>query len=179
MVNYPIKRDETISVQLVNLTLQLSAILCELQPVQDMPESVDPAVDADNSFLDLFDLSNPVLQTEQQEALKQLLKRWSHLFSPSDIEIGGTTSVKHRIHLMDEKPFKQAHRHIPPSMFAEVKQHLKQLIQAEIIQPSHSPWASNVVLARKKNGELRLCVDYRQLAVVFKKSERTSSESRS
>ena len=72
-------------------------------------------------------------------------------------------AVKHRIELSDTRPFKQPHHHIPPFMFNEVKQHLNQLLQADIIRPSHSPWASNVVLVRKKNGELRMCIDYRHL----------------
>jgi transposase InsO family protein len=170
LVNYPIKRDETISVQLVNLTsqdlvVQPSAVLCELQPVtvQDMPDSRNEVLDGDEAFLDMFDLTTPGIEQEQQESLKSLLKRWAHLFSRSDLDIGGTSSVKHRIDLVDEKPFKQAHRRIPPSMFEEVKQHLQQLLQSKIIRPSRSPWASNMVLARKKNGELRLCVDFRPL----------------
>ena len=44
-----------------------------------------------------------------------------------------------------------------------MKDHLLNLKKTGIIQDSSSPWASPVVLVRKKNGELRLCVDYRQL----------------
>ena len=48
-------------------------------------------------------------------------------------------------------------------MIEEVKQHIESLLAAGIIRPSKSPYSSNVVLVRKKNGKLRLCVDYRQL----------------
>lgn len=48
-------------------------------------------------------------------------------------------------------------------MIDEIRSHLEQLAASGIIRPSHSPWASNVVLVRKQDGKLRMCVDYRQL----------------
>jgi hypothetical protein len=40
----------------------------------------------------------------------------------------------------------------------EVKVYLQQLLDMNIIMPSHSPWASNVVLVMKKDNSLRMCV---------------------
>ena len=37
------------------------------------------------------------------------------------------------------------------------------MLQNDIIEPAASRWTSNVVLGRKANGQLRFCVDYRQL----------------
>lgn len=48
-------------------------------------------------------------------------------------------------------------------MIDEIRAHLEQLAASGIIRPSHSLWASNVVLVRKQDGQLRMCVDYRQL----------------
>jgi hypothetical protein len=37
------------------------------------------------------------------------------------------------------------------------------MLEADVIEPAVSPWASNVVLIRKKNNSLRFCIDYRRL----------------
>ena len=52
---------------------------------------------------------------------------------------------------------------ILPSMLDEVRSHIQQLLASGIIRKSHSPWSSNIVLARRKDGRLRLCTDFRQL----------------
>ena len=54
-------------------------------------------------------------------------------------------------------------------MYDEVKVYLQQLLDMNIIRPSHSPWASNVVLVKKKDNSLRMCVDYRMLKKNSKK----------
>ena len=71
--------------------------------------------------------------------------------------------MKHNILLKDDIPFQQRHRRIPPALYQEVKDHLQQLLHAGVIRQSSSPYASAVVLVRKKNGKLRFCVDFREL----------------
>ena len=64
--------------------------------------------------------------------------------------------VRHRIDLVDETSFKHRYRRIPPSMYDEVRSHLKQLLDNAVIRPSHSPFASAIVIVRKKNGTMRM-----------------------
>lgn len=71
--------------------------------------------------------------------------------------------MKHRIDLLDETPFKQKHRRIPPARIDKVRAHLEQLLASRVIRKSKSPLCSNVVLVRKQNGKLRMCVDYGML----------------
>ena len=110
-----------------------------------------------------IDLDGMDLPGEQRLEVMSLLQEYKDIFSHNDTDIGLVSSVTHRIDLMDERPFKQRHRRIPPAMYEEVKEHLQQLVSAGVIKKSHSPYASNIVLVRKHSGELRLCVDYREL----------------
>ena len=79
------------------------------------------------------------------------------------MDMGRTNLVKHHIKLTDPVPFKEAYRRIPPQMYDEVKTHLQEMLDLGAIRPSNSPWASAIVLVRKKDGRLRFCIDLRKL----------------
>lgn len=76
---------------------------------------------------------------------------------------GCSNTVKHSIQLTDETPFKEPHRRIPPGLFAEVREHLHEMLACGAIRESHSPYSSNVVLVRKTDNSLRFCLDFRRL----------------
>ena len=103
------------------------------------------------------------LEAEQKEEFANLLKQYPNLFAHNDNDSGHTTVVKHKICLKDETPFKDRVRRIPPGMFEEVKTKIEEMLKSGVIQPSHSSWNSNIVLALKKNSTWRLCTDFRQL----------------
>ena len=59
----------------------------------------------------------------------------------------------------------------PPYRFAHsrkpiVQEEFKEMLHDGITQPSHSPWATPMLLVPKKNGTLRICIDYRKLIEV-------------
>jgi hypothetical protein len=49
------------------------------------------------------------------------------------------------------------------SELAELKKQLEDLLDKKFIRPSVSPWGAPVLLVTKKDGSMRLCIDYRQL----------------
>ncbi len=113
--------------------------------------------------MEAFQLDDKDLTDQERQQVEELLWEFRDIFSAGEFDIGHTSTVKHRINLTDETPLKQRHRRIPPAMYEEVRSHLQQLKECGIIQESASPWASPVVLVRKKNGKLRFCVDYRAI----------------
>ena len=77
--------------------------------------------------------------------------------------MGHTSMVKHQIRLDNYTPFKERYCRIPPHLFDEVKNHLKEMLEVGAICKSNSPWASAIVLVRKKDSSLRFCIDLRKL----------------
>ena len=58
-----------------------------------------------------------------------------------------------------------------PSELVELKKQLEELLEKGLIRPSGSPWGSPVLFVKKKDGSLRLCIDYRQLNKVTVKNK--------
>lgn len=91
------------------------------------------------------------------------MNTFSDVFSHHELDFGHTTKVQHHINLKDETPFKQRSRPIHPNDFEAVKKHLGELLDAGVIRESESPFSSPIVVVQKRNGDVRLRVDYRKL----------------
>ena len=79
--------------------------------------------------------------------------------------MGHTNATKHKIVLKDSDtlPFKECFRWILPPQLDDVREHLKLMLDAGVVQPSNSPWCNAVVLVWKKDGSLWFCIDFRRL----------------
>ena len=123
----------------------------------------------ENSLFSKIDLDGAKEWSEELKVKpKDLFWEYAHTFALESLDMGHTSMVKHKIKLDNYAPFKERYRHIPPNLFDEVKNHLKEMIQVGTIRCSSSPWASTVVLVRKKDGSLQFCIDLRMYACTIK-----------
>lgn len=114
-----------------------------------------------SNTLESLDLQN--VPEAEQAKVRSLLQKHKSVFSAFDGDLGCTSILEHEIPLLDDVPVRQRFRRIPPSDYDSVKAHINQLLEAQVIRESCSPYASPIVLVKKKDGSLRMCVDYRQL----------------
>ncbi len=120
--------------------------------------AVTSSADAPSISLD----ESPISDSEKA-ALSALLLEFHDIFSSSKQNTGKCKLVKHYIRTGEQAPIKlRAHR-TSPGKRAEIERQVTDLLADGVIEESCSPWASPVVLVRKKCGTWRFCVDYRRL----------------
>ena len=100
---------------------------------------------------------------DQCAQLAHLLRYYGHAFSVDDHDLGLTHITEHVIETGGARPIKQPPRRVPMAFAGEDKEAINKLWKQGSIRPSTSPWASPIVLVRKKDGQVRTCVDYRRL----------------
>ncbi|XP_058775225.1 uncharacterized protein LOC131649481 [Vicia villosa] len=69
------------------------------------------------------------------------------------------------------RPVSMAPYRMSASELSELKKQLEELLEKKFVRPSVSPWGAPVLLVKKKDGSMRLCVDYRQLNKVTIKNK--------
>lgn len=113
--------------------------------------------------VDLSSVSWPTLDADQQQQGRELIQRYGAVFSQGEKDVGCTNLIEHEIPLLDNTPVRQRYRRLPPSQYEQVKAHIQDLLDREIVRVSCSPYSAPIVVVQKKDGAIRLCVDYRQL----------------
>lgn len=98
-------------------------------------------------------------ETENNE-LQSPLRKHEEKFS----KIKGLCTVAcHQIRLRHQTPIKQRYMPRNPAMMEVINIEIDKLLGEDRIEPSRSAYSSPIVLARKKQGGWRMCIDYRQL----------------
>ena len=137
---------------------------CTAGNAEEEPSTENNSTEDGSWLLEQIDISGASRYGEEfHQKAKELFLKYHNTFSKNDMDLGRATSVKHHIVLTDPIPFKERYRRIPPQLYDEVRAHLQDMLRLGAIRRSCSPWASAIVLVRKKNGKLRFCIDLRKL----------------
>lgn len=106
----------------------------------------------------------PTQPTMEIQAQKKELTAVLEVFSSTlKGKLEQTNAAEHRIELSSSKPIRLPPYRIPHAYRDAVNQELQEMEESGIIEPSNSEWAAPIVVAKKKDGSIRLCVDYRKL----------------
>jgi len=100
---------------------------------------------------------------------KDLLIQHQNTFAKSSTDIGFCDLLQHDIDTADAAPIRQPPRRPPLASGTAEDDLIAEMLAADVIEPSDSPWASPVCLAKKPNGSYRFCVDYRRVSAVSRK----------
>ena len=169
--------NKTVPIRVLNVTdkavkvyEKTVAATCEAVTVLDKPEISSEFSDTVPEFLqNLHKEASENLNNNQKEQLKTFLVINQSVFSKDKLDIGRTDLVMHKIDTQGSMPIRQKPRRIPFAQRNELKDHIDKMLKQDLIEPSESPWASQIVIIRKKDNSLRLCLDYRALNHVTKK----------
>lgn len=133
------------------------------QQMQECQVSMETETRLPDHLCDMYDRARVNLDTDQQPQLRALLIEFQDVFAENEYDLGDFSAVEHAIDTGAARPIKQRLRRTPVCFADEEEQHLQQMLQARVIQPSSSEWGSPPVLVRKRDGSVRWCVDYRAL----------------
>uniref|UniRef100_A0A3B3H990 Gypsy retrotransposon integrase-like protein 1 n=1 Tax=Oryzias latipes TaxID=8090 RepID=A0A3B3H990_ORYLA len=157
------KHDVVISPRTVIAEIQaLQEVVTSKQIQDESMENGTLAKSSESTKLSI-DFGDSPVPLKWKERIREKLSTMPDVFAQHDLDFGCTDKVKHHINLNDETPFKQKSRPIRPQDLDAVRRHLQELSHAGVIRESESSFSSPIVVVRKKNGDVRLCIDYRKL----------------
>ncbi|MCG8046377.1 MAG: RNase H-like domain-containing protein, partial [Candidatus Thiodiazotropha endolucinida] len=116
----------------------------------------------------LYEKSSKELDVYEKNHLRQILIKFQDNFSKDEWDLGLTHITEHAIDTGDASPIKQPPRRVPLAFAEEERKAIEDMKAKGVIRDSVSPWASPIVLVKKKDGGIRPCVDYRKVNELVK-----------
>jgi len=135
----------------------------EIKPHEEILETVNLGEDGEEKYVKI----GVSLTKGMQERLYSLLREFKDVFAWSYQDMPGLDPdiVQHKLPLKSEcSPIKQRLRRMKPEMALKIKEEVEKQFNAGFLAVAKYPqWVANVVLVPKKDGKVRMCVDYRDL----------------
>ena len=97
---------------------------------------------------------------EQEKELQKVILTYENVLQKLP---GKTRLAEHTIPTIDASPVRLPSYRIPQAYKAQVEREIQEMLSHDVIQPSSSEWAAHIVIIKKYDGTLRICVDYRRL----------------
>jgi hypothetical protein len=116
---------------------------------------------------DQFQIGTDLTDGQKQELIS-VLRHNIRAFAKNKEDIGYCEVIFHEIDTGDARPVKQKPYRLSFAEEKEAHKQIAELVAMGKVKPSNSPWASPIVMVKKKNGTLRMCVDMRALNKVTK-----------
>jgi len=113
-------------------------------------------------------LNNDHLTADQQEQLSALLFRYRELFVSDITKLPCSKLEPYRIELKSNTPIRRSQFKLPYWSEKELERQMDQMKQANIVQPSTSPWNFSTFLVKKAGNTFRAVTDYRPLNKLLK-----------
>ena len=99
------------------------------------------------------------LNGEQRNKVMAVLRRYEEI-------PGKATVIEHKIDRTDNRPIRCKPYPLPYAKRGEIREKIKNMMDTGIVKESSSPYASPLVVIKKKDGSVRMCVDSRKLNLV-------------
>lgn len=137
--------------------LHIDAVDCSTLPSQpSFTEALSRCIDSN-------------LTAQQRADIIALLERFRTSFDHQQPTLGRASTVCHQIDTGIHTPLRQRPYRVSASERRVIAEQVDDMLKRGVIEPSNSPWASPVVLVKKKDGSIRFCVDYRRLNKITRK----------
>eukprot|EP01053_Blabericola_migrator_P001913 Blabericola_migrator_1__1912@NODE_1520_length_4355_cov_26_982276_g1000_i0_p3_GENE_NODE_1520_length_4355_cov_26_982276_g1000_i0NODE_1520_length_4355_cov_26_982276_g1000_i0_p3_ORF_typecomplete_len297_score24_65RVT_1/PF00078_27/2_2e06Spuma_A9PTase/PF03539_14/3_4e06HEPN_SAV2148/PF18725_1/0_065_NODE_1520_length_4355_cov_26_982276_g1000_i021153005 len=105
--------------------------------------------------------ADTILSPTALHQLRRIMLKYVDLWK--DDAAGQTNVTEHAIELTTARPITCRPRRYSQAEKNVIEREITDMLQKDVIRPSHSPYASSIVLVKKKTGDIRFCLDFRQL----------------
>ena len=105
-----------------------------------------------------------------KETVEEIVRHNLDLFAEKDTDLDKTQTIRMTIDTGDHPPIRLKPYRTPFSKRATVDKAIDDMLAANIIQSSRSPWSFPTVVVDKKDGSKRFCIDFRKLNYICKRS---------
>ena len=144
-------------------------LLAKITGIQNNVSTVNSVI-KNNQSKDKLNLNDLDIPQQYRSKIEKLVLQNQDLFANKDSELGHTETVKMQVDVGYNEPIKMRPYRTPIKSREVIDKAIDEMLDADVIRRSRSPWSFPVVIVDKKDGSKRFCVDFRRLNKVIKKN---------